>query len=355
MGASGPAQMILAVVQSAAVRQRRRRGASWTANTPRSQVVWNSVDGQTYWIQVGVCYIPGTPPTWCSWDGLVTPTALVVAISDPPRYDARANAVALSPGSTYDNHGADVEAETNSCNGTQYGNTVWLKWTSPTWGTAVFNLNGMPGLISIRRAGTDAVTTADSAPRRRGWPRARRVFLQVGGGNLGALGFDEGHFSIAPSIPDPDDDNDGHVNASDCQPLNAAVNPGRPEIKDDGVDQNCNPPTTSTWTATATGPTGPRTATTPMRTASPATSSTVATATTRTASPATTRHASRRPLGLHRRDGRLQKFALNDVLKRSRIVVTCRGRSCRRSKIVVTKRLKRNVKRLSSRAASSGR
>jgi hypothetical protein len=301
VGASGPAQMIVSVYRAPPFGS-DVVGRVVDCQYAPSQVVWDSVEGQTYWIQVGICYIPGGD--WCSWDGLVTPTALTVAISNPPSYDTRANAVELVPGRTYDNNGAGVEAETNNCNATPYGKTVWLKWTSPTWGTAVFNLNGMPGLISIRRTGTDAVTDCGFGAARARVAKGETVFLQVGGASLGALGFDEGQFSIAPSIPDPDDDNDGHVNANDCQPLNAAVNPGTPEIKDDGIDQNCNPaddrarkpPTSAAFTVD---------------------------------------------------DGRLRKFALNDVLKRSRIVVTCRGPSCRRSKIVVAERLRRNVKRLS--------
>ncbi len=318
-----------------------------------SAVAWDSVDGASYWIQIGICATdnPTPPPAfdWCNWPAGAIPDVTFFASSAPPPYDTRANAVVLQPGVQYDNHGATRDlAETNSCNGTPYGNTVWLKWTSPTWGTAVFNLNGMPGVISIRRAGTDAVAHCGFGAAQARVVKGETLFLQVGGGNLGTLGFDEGHFSIAPSIPDPDDDNDGHVNASDCQPLNAAVNPGRPELKDDGVDQNCNPADDLNLDRDGDGSNRP--------------------------ADCDDADADRFPGNIeHRGDGhdenciagddkarkpptsgaftveggRLQKFALNDALKGSRVVVTCRGPSCRRGRLVVAKRLKRNLKRLS--------
>jgi hypothetical protein len=305
VGASGPVQMVVSVYRGSPFGSDvlgRVVDCRYAPNT--SAVAWNSVDGQPYWIQVGLCwYVSSGSPVWCSWPDGAVPTALVVAISDPPAYDTRANAVELKPGVTYDNHGANEEAEVNSCNGTPYGNTVWLKWSAPTWGTAVFNLSGMPGVISIRRAGTDAVTHCGFGAAQARVVKGETLFLQVGGGSLGALGFDEGHFSIGVSIPDPDDDNDGFPNASDCRPADPAFNPGVPEIKDDGVDQNCNPgddkarkpPTSGAFTVSG---------------------------------------------------GRLRKFALNDVVKGSRVVVTCRSPSCRKRKLVVSKRLKRNIKRL---------
>ena len=347
VGASGPAQMIVSVYNAPPFGS-DVVGRVVDCQYDPSQVVWDSVAGQRYWIQVGICYIPGAPPAWCSWDGLVAPTALVVGISDPPGYDTRANAVVLQPGVQYDNHGAGEEAETNSCNGTPYGKTVWLKWTSPTWGTAVFNLNGMPGVISIRRAGTDAVSDCGFGAARARVAKGETVFLQVGGASLGALGFDEGEFSVAPSIPDPDDDNDGHVNANDCQPMNAAVNPGRPEIKDDGIDQNCNPADDLNVDRDGDGSSRPADCDDADADRFPGNIEHRGDGHDENCIAGDDRARKPRTTGAFTvAGGRLQKFALNDVLKGSRVTVTCRGPSCRRSKALVARRLKRNVKRLS--------
>jgi hypothetical protein len=271
----------------------------------QSTVAWNTVEGQRYWIQVGVCAVDQPAPdpdTWCSWPSGAVPTALVLAQSAPPSYDTRANAAPLQPGAHYDNHGAGQEAEINSCNGTEYGNTVWLRWTAPTWGTAVFTLGGMAGVVSIRRPGSDAVVGCGAGAAETPVAKGEELFIQVGGDRQ-VLGFNEGHFSVDAAIRNPDDDNDGVPNDGDCRPLDPAINPNRPEIKDDGIDQNCRvsddralkPPTSGAFTVAG---------------------------------------------------GRLRKFALNDALKGSAIKVTCRGRACRRGKVVVTRSLKRDVKRL---------
>jgi hypothetical protein len=313
-----------------------------TAHQP--VVAWDSVDGETYWIQVGICK-RGDNNADCVSPG---PTAVVTMLSQsaPPPYDTRANAVDLQP-VMYDNHGAGQEAEINTCNGTEYGSTVWLKWTAPTWGTAVLNLGGMAGVLSIRRAGSDAVVNCGAGAAEARVSKGETIYIQVGGDRQ-LIGYNEGHFSIAASVRDPDDDNDGFVNASDCQPGNPAINPGVPEVRDDGIDQNCNPADDVNLDRDGDHENRPADCddSDPNR------------------YPGNVEHrgdghdenciagddAARKPPtsgAFTVSGGRLQKFALNDALKGSRIVVSCRGPSCRRSKVVVAKRLRRNVKRLS--------
>ncbi|MGH9869864.1 MAG: S8 family serine peptidase [Candidatus Polarisedimenticolia bacterium] len=55
-----------------------------------------------------------------------------------------------------------------------------------------------------------------------------RIYVEAGNGDL----------YVFNAQPDPDDDNDGALDASDCSPLNPAINPGAPEVCD-GVDNNC--------------------------------------------------------------------------------------------------------------------
>lgn len=304
VGTSGPVQMIISVFRGepfGADIAGRVVDCRYAPST--STVGWNTVDGQRYWIQVGVCADARVNPSvYCSWPGGATPTALVLAQSAPPPYDTRANAAQLQPGALYDNHGAGQEAEINACNGAEYGNTVWLRWTAPTWGTAVFNLGGMAGVVSIRRPGTDAVSACGAGAAETKVAKGEELFLQVGGDRQ-LIGYNEGHFSLGATIRDPDDDNDGVPNDGDCRPADPSINPGKPEIKDDGIDQNCRPgddralkpPTSGAFTVAG---------------------------------------------------GKLRKFALNDALKGSRISVTCRGRACKRRAIVVSRGLKRDVKRL---------
>ncbi len=267
-----------------------------------SKVVWPSVAGRRYLIQVGRCVrqLNGSN-VFCN-----APPAnrlTVASSSSPPSYDTRAGAVDVNPAAHYDNHGAGRENETNNCGTIGYGNTVWLKWTAPTWGVARFQMGLMTGVVSIRRAGSDAVAACGPGAAEARVAKGETVWIQVGGDVQGANTFLEGHFTLTPSLRDPDDDNDGTPNAGDCKPLDDSIHPGRPEIRDDGTDQNCFAGDDKARKPTTTG-------------------------------------------AFSMSGGRLTKFALNEALKGSRIVVTCKGGACRDRKIVVKRRLKRDVKRL---------
>jgi hypothetical protein len=269
-----------------------------------TSVTWPSVPGQRYLIQVGLCAVDDAAPRWCNgWPPGAVPNVDVVSRSAAPSYDTRAGAVDINPTFHYDNHGAQRENEINSCGNIQYGNTVWFKYTAPTWGIASFQLGLMTGVLSIRRAGSDAVVACGPGAVEAKVAKGETVWLQVGGDVQGTDTYLEGHFTLTPTLRDPDDDNDGTPNAGDCQPLDPAIHPNVPEIKDDGVDQNC--------------------VASDNKARKPSTSGSFFT-----------------------RGDRLTTFALNEVLKGSRIAVNCNGPACRKRNIVVKKRLKRDVKRL---------
>ena len=206
-----------------------------------TSVSWQSVPGQRYLVQVGLCAVDDAAPRWCNgWPPGAIPNVDVVSHSAAPPYDSRGAAVPVDPNVHYDNHGATRDpAETNSCGSIAYGNTVWLKYTAPTWGIAQFQLGLMTGVVSIRRAGSDAVAACGPGGAEAKVAKGETVWVQVGGDVQGTDTFLEGHFTLTPTLRDPDDDNDGTPNAGDCQPLNPAINPTVHEIKDDGIDQNC--------------------------------------------------------------------------------------------------------------------
>ena len=52
-------------------------------------------------------------------------------------------------------------------------------------------------------------------------------------------GFDNFDNDAQPDCIDADDDNDGHADGVDCEPLNAAIHPGAAEVCD-GIDNDCN-------------------------------------------------------------------------------------------------------------------
>src|SRR5215212_7041444 len=145
-------------------------------------VRFDTIAARTYWVQVGACAdYNGSGYEWCNPHAGGVPQALVIALSAaPPANDARANAAPLVPGTVYENHGAGNESEINACNGQPYGATVWFNWTAPTWGTAVFDLNGMEGFVSIRRQGSDAVAGCGAARAEASVAKGETVSVQVG-------------------------------------------------------------------------------------------------------------------------------------------------------------------------------
>lgn len=317
-------------------------------------VIFQSQANKTYWVQVGICqwYFPDPDPIgWCNWpgspdgveDGTTTPNALVLAVSDPPPYDIRAKAASILPNQMYDNHGAKIENEINSCSGHPYGATVWFKWTAPTWGTAQFTLNGMTGYVSIRRAGSDAVVNCGNGSAQARVSKGETVFVQVGTPQLAEGLFNEGHFTIAADVLNPDDDNDGEPNGGDCAPLDGGRFHGNPEIPGNGVDENCDPSDDNEdKDPVARGDCDDHD---PARypgnheirgnghdedcidgDAPPLKPPTTA--------------------GFFISDGRLSIFQLNEVVKGSRVVVRCKGRGCARSKQVVSRGVPRAKKHL---------
>ena len=211
----------------------------------------------------------------------------------------------MNPAAHYDNHGAGRENEINSCGTIQYGNTVWLKWTAPTWGMARFQI-GPDGRRRLhpacrRRRGRGR---AAPAPREARVAKGETVWSSRSAATSRGPNTYRGPLHAhAERCATPTTTTTATPNAGDCKPWTTRSIRAQPEIRDDGIDQNCFAADDKARKPTTTG-------------------------------------------AFSMSGGRLTKFALNEALKGSRIVVTCKGGACRDRKIVVTRRLKRDVKRL---------
>jgi hypothetical protein len=202
-----------------------------------SLVTIRGAPGDFYDIQVGGCCGNAT--------GL-----LVIAVSADNDDRRAAQAFGLEQTVVGDNSAASVEpGERLSCGGSDYGHTVWYRFSVPEQGEVVLNTSSTamdPVTVVYRGDSTDPVGCNDDAP---GQSRSSRLVLgdlpageyrvQVGGYDDGDT-VEEGPFELRADFKaDLDLDNDGANRPQDCDDRNAGVRPGLPEALNNDVDENC--------------------------------------------------------------------------------------------------------------------
>jgi hypothetical protein len=220
-----------------------------------SEVLFDSVAGRQYAVQVGGCI----PAEKC---GTSTSGNITLRVSEPPPNDHRAAAMPIVAGGpiAVSNTGATTEpGETMICGDHLYGKTVWFRFTAPAIGTAAFSAAGFDTILAVYRASSstplgcndDAVegqfggsrlpTSLPPGPPLELTPG--EYLLQVGGffdNGFTPVAARNGPLSIQVEFtPDTDLDNDGVSTERDCDESNAAIRPGVPEVPNNDVDEDC--------------------------------------------------------------------------------------------------------------------
>lgn len=202
---------------------------------------WESVAGQTYYIQAGRCMLAyfdtADPDEPCHTAGTGTTFSVWVS-SDPPPNDARAAATGMGATAQGDNNGATIEGgEQRNCDGVEYHKTAWFRHTAADHGLLQVTLGGLSGVVGVFRASDGAPLGCGPGSATARVARGAEYLIQVGG--IGTTPSSEGTFTLSAGIVDPDHDGDGHLASADCRDDLDAVNRDRPEIVNNGIDDNC--------------------------------------------------------------------------------------------------------------------
>ena len=195
--------------------------------------------GDYYDVQVGGC---------CG----ATTGLLFLAVSADNDDRRAAETFALEQTVRGDNTAATVQpGERLSCGDSDYGRTVWFRFTVPEQGEVVLNTSSTtmdPVTAVYRGDSTDQVACNDDAPGQSFSSRLVLGDLPPGDYRVQVGGYydpltdtvDEGAFDLRADFKvDLDHDNDGSNRPQDCDDGNAGIRPGLPEALNNDVDENC--------------------------------------------------------------------------------------------------------------------
>jgi Putative metal-binding motif len=215
-----------------------------SADNRASELVFNSVQGQLYNVQVGTCCHNDSPKgTWA------------LSAWPPPANDDFGSVAGypLTNGHPVSNanFGATTQnGEDLSCTAggvaRDLGKTLWYFFDAPDVGTATFTSSGYGAVIQVYRAqgssgtGVGCGFDPNGGDARLSVPvTAGRYFVQVGGIGSGvAAKSGTGQIQVDYRV-ETDRDHDGYSVPRDCNDNNAAIHPGAAEILENGVDENC--------------------------------------------------------------------------------------------------------------------
>jgi len=224
-----------------------------------SELFINTIEGKTYYVQVGGC-------DTCQFNSQPTPDhgTLGVYAWPSPGNDKRAGAlpVTLNQNVAQPTYGAQADGDTVlKCGAKGYRDTVWYRFTLPRSGTATIDASGFDSVVSLYPGSATTpsacvVSPPDAASSLSRHLGAGTYFVQVGGqespgiaGWRGRLNFKvsfTGDPVVTPTptatatpVANPDSDADGVPDNVDCAPTDPKRHQGLAEIRGNKVDEDC--------------------------------------------------------------------------------------------------------------------
>lgn len=277
-----------------------------------SELFINTTAGKTYYVQVGGC-------DTCEYNGDPTLNhgTLGVYAWPAPANDKRAGATAvtLNQNVAQPTYGAQADGDSVvKCGARSYGDTVWYRFTLPGAGTATIDASGFDSVVSLYPGSSPtpsacAVSPSDGASSLSRHLAAGTYSVQVGGQISPGIAAWRGrlNFKVSfaadiidkppppPPPPPADSDGDHEPDSTDCAPTDPKRSHLLPEIVGNKIDENCD---------------GKAQDYPEVR-------------------------ASRGPLDyVAGARTKLRSLVINRIAKGDKVTITCRGKGCRKKKIV---------------------